>query len=131
MFAPRQPTQVIVLGFAAATAVALAYPLGYLRDLRNAILSRVHRTKAWQGSAVATSVGACSSMSADSFHIQGISDLSMKAAGTLGGVVAGPVLASVGYSEVGFLGGMALVAVVVIWIALHAGRASAPQPVHS
>jgi MFS family permease len=46
--------------------------------------------------------------------LQGFSDLSMNAAGALGGALAGPVLSAVGYSGLG-LGCMALVAVVVIW----------------
>lgn len=46
--------------------------------------------------------------------LQGFSDLSMNAAGALGGALAGPVLSAVGYSGLG-LAGMALVAVVVIW----------------
>ncbi len=83
------------------------------------------------------SVVAGSAMVAESVHIQdrpaiqGISDLSMNGAGALGGALAGPVLASVGYSGLGLLA-MALVAVVVIWTALHARRAPAPpQPVDS
>lgn len=58
-------------------------------------------------------------------------DLSMNAAGALGGALAGPVLASMGYSGLRFLA-MALVAVVVIWTALHARRTSVPpEPVDS
>jgi predicted MFS family arabinose efflux permease len=83
------------------------------------------------------SVVAGSAMVAESVHIQdrpavqGISDLSMNAAGALGGALAGPVLASMGYSGLGFLA-MALVAVVVIWTALHARPTSAArQPGHS
>lgn len=70
-------------------------------------------------------------MVADSVHIQGISDLSMNAAGALRRALAGPVLASMGYSGLGFLA-LALVAVVLIWTAPHARRTSAPpKPVHS
>ena len=82
------------------------------------------------------SVVAGSAMVADAVHIQdrpaiqGVSDLSMNAAGALGGALAGPVLAAMGYSGLGFIA-MGLVAVVIIWTALHGRRASAPpQPVH-
>jgi len=55
--------------------------------------------------------------------LQGFSDLSMNAAGALGGALAGPVLLLVGYSGLG-LAAMALVAVVVAWSLL--GRPAAP-----
>ena len=50
----------------------------------------------------------------DQSSLQGFSDLSMNAAGALGGALAGPILALAGYSGLG-LAAMALVAVVVVW----------------
>ena len=50
----------------------------------------------------------------DRSSLQGFSDLSMNAAGALGGAIAGPILALAGYSTLG-LCAMALVAVVVVW----------------
>jgi MFS family permease len=104
---------------------------GVAADSRTAVtISLVLLGLGWSASVVAGSA-----MVAESVHIQdrpaiqGISDLSMNAAGALGGALAGPVLASMGYSGLGFLA-MALVAVVVIWTALHARRTPAlPQPV--
>ncbi|WP_368074332.1 MFS transporter [Arthrobacter sp. 24S4-2] len=106
---------------------------GVAADSRTAVtISLVLLGLGWSASVVAGSA-----MVAESVHIQdrpaiqGISDLSMNAAGAVGGALAGPVLASVGYSGLGFLA-MTLVAVVVIWTALHARRPSAPaQPVRS
>ena len=74
------------------------------------------------------SVVAGSALVAESAHvqdrpsIQGVSDLSMNAAGATGGALAGPVLAAVGYSGLGFLS-IALVVTVIIW--------TAAQPRHS
>lgn len=106
---------------------------GVAADSRTAVtISLVLLGLGWSASVVAGSA-----MVAESVHIQdrpaiqGISDLSMNAAGALGGALAGPVLASMGYSGLGFLA-MALVAVVVIWTALHARRTPVPpQTVHS
>ncbi|MCY7405289.1 MAG: MFS transporter [Cryobacterium sp.] len=50
----------------------------------------------------------------DRSSLQGFSDLSMNAAGALGGALAGPILALAGYSTVG-VSAMVLVAVVVVW----------------
>lgn len=103
---------------------------GVAADSRTAVtISLILLGLGWSASVVAGSA-----MVAESVHIQdrpaiqGISDLTMNAAGALGGALAGPVLASMGYSGLGFLA-MTLVAVVLIWTALHARRASAPQPV--
>ena len=52
----------------------------------------------------------------DRSALQGFSDLSMNAAGALGGALAGPILTLAGYSGLG-VAAMALVAVVVIWSA--------------
>jgi len=63
--------------------------------------------------------------------LQGFSDLSMNAAGALGGAVAGPVLVVLGYSGLG-AAATALVAIVVVWGLLHAarlrGQLLTPQP---
>jgi MFS family permease len=73
------------------------------------------------------SVVAGSALVAESAHvqdrpaIQGVSDLSMNAAGATGGALAGPVLAVVGYSGLGLLS-IALVAVVTIWTFLQPRR---------
>lgn len=50
----------------------------------------------------------------DRSSLQGFSDLSMNAAGALGGAIAGPILALAGYSALG-LSAMILVAIVVVW----------------
>jgi MFS family permease len=55
----------------------------------------------------------------DQSSLQGFSDLSMNAAGALGGALAGPILALAGYSGLG-LAAMALVAVVVVWSVVRA-----------
>jgi MFS family permease len=55
----------------------------------------------------------------DRSSLQGFSDLSMNAAGALGGAIAGPILAMTGYSTLG-LSAMALVAVVVTWSLVRA-----------
>jgi predicted MFS family arabinose efflux permease len=103
---------------------------GFAADSRTGVtVSLVLLGLGWSASVVAGSA-----MVAESVHIQdrpaiqGISDLSMNAAGALGGALAGPVLASMGYSGLAFLA-MGLVAVVLIWTARHARRAAAPpQP---
>lgn len=123
--------RVVLLGQAMLLASLII--AGVAADSRTAVtISLVLLGLGWSASVVAGSA-----MVAESVHIQdraaiqGISDLSMNAAGALGGALAGPVLASVGYSGLGFLA-MALVVVVVIWTALRARRAPAPpQPVHS
>jgi MFS family permease len=123
--------RIVLLGQAMLLASLII--AGVAADSRTAVtISLVLLGLGWSASVVAGSA-----MVAESVHIQdrpaiqGISDLTMNAAGALGGALAGPVLASVGYSGLGFLA-MALVAVVVIWTALHARRASAPpKPVHS
>ena len=76
----------------------------------------------WSASVVAGSALVAESVAAaDRPAIQGFSDLGMNAAGALAGALAGPVLASVGFSGLGFLA-TALVAAVVLWTALR-GRA--------
>lgn len=122
---------VVLLGQAMLLASLLI--AGVAADSRTAVTaSLILLGLGWSASVVAGSA-----MVAESVHIQdrpavqGISDLSMSAAGSLGGAAAGPVLASVGYSGLGFLA-MTLVAVVVIWTALHARPTpAAPQPGHS
>lgn len=56
----------------------------------------------------------------DRSSLQGFSDLSMNAAGALGGALAGPVLVLLGYSGLGAVA-LVLVAVVVIWGLLRSG----------
>ncbi|MFJ6359418.1 MFS transporter [Pseudarthrobacter oxydans] len=73
------------------------------------------------------SVVAGSALVAESAHvqdrpaIQGVSDLSMNAAGAVGGALAGPALAAVGYSGLGFLS-LALVVTVIVWTVLQPRR---------
>ncbi|MHA7263835.1 MFS transporter [Arthrobacter sp. TMN-37] len=57
--------------------------------------------------------------------VQGVSDLSMNAAGALGGALAGPLLTLLGYSGLG-LTVTGLVGLVILWTAVRA--ASAPRP---
>lgn len=71
----------------------------------------------WSSSVVAGSALVAESVPVeDRPALQGASDLSMNAAAALGGALAGPVLATVGYSGLGFIS-TTLVAVVVIWTA--------------
>lgn len=58
--------------------------------------------------------------------LQGISDLSMNAAGAAGGALAGPVMAAAGYSGLGFIS-LALVAIVVTWSALQPRQSTRNQ----
>ena len=58
----------------------------------------------------------------DRAPLQGFSDLSMNAAGALGGALAGPILALAGYSGLGLVT-MLLVAVIVTWSALRLSTA--------
>jgi MFS family permease len=122
---------VVLLGQAMLLASLII--AGVAADSRTAVtISLVLLGLGWSASVVAGSA-----MVAESVHIQdrpaiqGLSDLSMNAAGALGGALAGPVLASVGYSGLGFLA-MSLVAVVLIWTVLHGRDGAAPlQPVNS
>ncbi|WP_241979008.1 MFS transporter [Cryobacterium sp. Hh7] len=69
----------------------------------------------WSASVVAGSALVAEAVEIeDRSSLQGFSDLSMNAAGALGGAIAGPILALAGYSGLG-LCAMALVAVVVVW----------------
>ncbi|WP_130178139.1 MFS transporter [Cryobacterium sp. SO1] len=78
----------------------------------------------WSASVVAGSALIAEAVDVhDRSALQGFSDLSMNAAGALGGALAGPVLLLVGYSGLG-LAAMALVAVVTVWSLL--GRPAAP-----
>ncbi|WP_104164029.1 MFS transporter [Cryobacterium sp. N22] len=78
----------------------------------------------WSASVVAASTLITEAVGVhDRSALQGFSDLSMNAAGALGGALAGPVLLLVGYSGLG-VAAMALVAVVVAWSLL--GRPVAP-----
>jgi len=69
----------------------------------------------WSASVVAGSALVAEAVGVrDRAGLQGFSDLSMNAAGALGGALAGPVLVLVGYSGLG-AAAMALVAIVVAW----------------
>ena len=73
----------------------------------------------WSASVVAASALIAEAVDVhDRSALQGFSDLSMNAAGALGGAVAGPILLLVGYSGLG-LAAMALVAVVATWSLLR------------
>jgi MFS family permease len=58
----------------------------------------------------------------DRAPLQGFSDLSMNAAGALGGALAGPILSAAGYSGLGLVT-MLLVAVIVSWSAMRLAAA--------
>ncbi len=78
----------------------------------------------WSASVVAASALIAEAVGVhDRSALQGFSDLSMNAAGALGGALAGPVLILVGYSGLG-VAAMALVAVVTVWTLLR--RPAAP-----
>ncbi|MCY0903711.1 MFS transporter [Arthrobacter sp. H14-L1] len=123
--------RVVLLGQAMLLASLII--AGVAADTRTGVtVSLILLGLGWSASVVAGSA-----MVAESVHtqdrpaLQGVSDLSMNAAGALGGALAGPVLAAVGYSGLGFLG-TALVAVVVLWTALHARRVLVSgRPEHS
>jgi MFS family permease len=77
----------------------------------------------WSASVVAGSALIAESVGVhDRAALQGFSDLSMNAAGALGGALAGLVLSAVGYSGLG-LATMVLVAVIVVWSAVRAATA--------
>ena len=109
---------IILLGQAMLLASLLI--AGTAADSQSAVtLSLVLLGLGWSASVVAGSaLVAESAQVQDRPALQGVSDLSMNAAGALGGALAGPVLATVGYSGLGFVS-TALVAVVVIWTARH------------
>ncbi|WP_370261471.1 MFS transporter [Cryobacterium sp. TMT4-10] len=85
----------------------------------------------WSASVVAGSALIAESVGVhDRAALQGFSDLSMNAAGALGGALAGLVLSAVGYSGLG-LATMVLAGVIVVWSVRRAlaGRAARPlQP---
>jgi MFS family permease len=73
----------------------------------------------WSASVVAGSALVAEAVEVqDRSALQGFSDLSMNAAGALGGALAGPILVMAGYSGLGFAA-MALAAVVVVWSSLR------------
>jgi len=80
----------------------------------------------WSASVVAGSalIGEAVGLN-DRAALQGFSDLSMNAAGALGGALAGLVLGAVGYSGLG-LAAMALVGVVVAWSIARAAGGGSP-----
>ncbi|TFD52342.1 MFS transporter [Cryobacterium sp. Hh11] len=76
----------------------------------------------WSASVVAGSALVSEAVEVtDRSSLQGFSDLSMNAAGALGGAVAGPILALAGYSGLG-LAAMLLVFIVVAWSARRLAR---------
>jgi len=82
----------------------------------------------WSASVVAGSALVAEAVDVqDRAGLQGFSDLSMNAAGALGGALAGPVLILVGYSGLG-LAAMALVAVVVVWSLVRGARLRTETP---
>ncbi len=109
---------VILLGQAMLLASLLI--AGTAADSQPAVtLSLVLLGLGWSASVVAGSALVTESAQVqDRPALQGVSDLSMNAAGALGGALAGPVLATLGYSGLGFVSTV-LVAVVVIWTARH------------
>lgn len=116
--------RVVLLGQSMLLAALII--AGVVADSRTAItISLVLLGLGWSASVVSGSAMVAESVQIqDRPAIQGTSDLSMNTAGALGGALAGPILASLGYSGLGFLA-MALVAVVVVWTALHARPTSA------
>ncbi|MDE8670256.1 MFS transporter [Pseudarthrobacter sp. H3Y2-7] len=122
--------RVIVLG--QGMLLASLVIAGFAADSRTGVtVSLVLLGLGWSAAVVAGSAMVAESVPIqDRPAIQGISDLSMNAAGAIGGALAGPVLASMGYSGLAFLA-MALVGAVLIWTALHARRSmTPPNPVH-
>lgn len=107
---------------------------GAASDSRTAVtISLVLLGLGWSASVVAGSALVAESVAVqDRPATQGVSDLSMNAAGALGGALAGPVLVAVGYSGLGLLS-TAVVAVVAIWTARRLRAAPglpavAPEP---
>ena len=117
---------IILLGQAMLLASLLI--AGTAADSQSAVtLSLVLLGLGWSASVVAGSaLVAESAQVQDRPALQGVSDLSMNAAGALGGALAGPVLATVGYSGLGFVS-TALVAVIVIWTARHIRGGARPR----
>ncbi|TFC17657.1 MFS transporter [Cryobacterium algoritolerans] len=77
----------------------------------------------WSASVVAGSALIAEAVEVhDRAPLQGFSDLSMNAAGALGGAMAGPILSAAGYSGLGLVT-MLLVAVIVVWSALRLAAA--------
>ncbi len=73
----------------------------------------------WSASVVAGSALIAEAVEVhDRAPLQGFSDLSMNAAGALGGALAGPILSAAGYSGLGLVT-MLLVGVIVVWSALR------------
>lgn len=77
----------------------------------------------WSASVVAGSALIAEAVDVhDRAPLQGFSDLSMNAAGALGGASAGPILSVAGYSGLGLVT-MLLVAVIAVWSALRLAAA--------
>ena len=77
----------------------------------------------WSASVVAGSALIAEAVDVhDRAALQGFSDLSMNAAGALGGALAGLILSAVGYSGLGLVT-MVLAAVIVVWSAVRSATA--------
>ncbi|MGG5171093.1 MFS transporter [Pseudarthrobacter sp. J1738] len=89
---------------------------GVAADSREAVtISLILLGLGWSASVVAGSALVAESADPqDRPALQGVSDLSMNAAGAVGGALAGVVLAAAGYSGLGFAS-LLLVAIVLIW----------------
>ncbi|WP_104193004.1 MFS transporter [Cryobacterium sp. Y82] len=82
-------------------------------------LSLIFLGLGWSASVVAGSALVSEAVQIeDRSSLQGFSDLTMNAAGALGGAIAGPILALAGYSGLG-IAAMALVAIVAVWSVLR------------
>jgi len=118
----------VILGGQALLLAALT--TAWLSDGSQATmsLSLIFLGLGWSASVVAGSALVAEAVDVqDRAGLQGFSDLSMNAAGAVGGALAGPVLILVGYSGLG-LAAMALVAVVSVWSLLRGARPRVQAP---
>ncbi|TFD04562.1 MFS transporter [Cryobacterium sp. TMT1-66-1] len=102
---------------AGQTLLLVALTVAWLSDGSQSTMtvSLIFLGLGWSASVVAGSALVSEAVDIeDRSSLQGFSDLSMNAAGALGGALAGPILALAGYSTLG-LCAMALVTVVVVW----------------
>ncbi|TFD08557.1 MFS transporter [Cryobacterium sp. TMT1-2-2] len=102
---------------AGQTLLLVALTVAWLSDGSQSTMtvSLIFLGLGWSASVVAGSALVSEAVDIeDRSSLQGFSDLSMNAAGALGGAIAGPILALAGYSTLGLFA-MALVAVVVVW----------------
>ncbi|TFD54619.1 MFS transporter [Cryobacterium frigoriphilum] len=114
----------VILGGQGLLVVALL--TAWLGDGSQGILtvSLIFLGLGWSASVVAGSALISEAVEIeDRSSLQGFSDLSMNAAGALGGALAGPVLVVLGYSGLG-AAALVLVGVVVLWGVLRASTRS-------